>query len=100
MKFLQKITVDKKLCRVSITKNVNKATLNYKKWTAIETPSTNVYFLGYRTLRNGYIDYYGDEGGIVFDCDGTVKAALVIKNRTENPFYVPVETMKALEESK
>jgi len=97
MKFLQKITVNKKLCRVSTTKHINKATLNYKKWTAIETPPTNVYFLGYRTLRNGYIDYYGDEGGVVFKGDGTVKAALVINNRTENPFYVPVETMKPTE---
>jgi len=98
MKFLQKIIVGKKLSRVTITKSVNKAIFNYKKWIAIETPQTYVYFLGYRTLRNGYIDYHGDEGGVVFESDETVKVALVIKNRTENPFYVPVEAMKLVEE--
>jgi len=100
MKFLQKIIVGKKLSRITITKSVNKAIFNYKKWIAIETPPTTVYFLGYRTLRNGYLDYRGYEEGTLFKSDGTVKAALVIKNRIENPFYVPVETMRPVEEIK
>lgn len=49
-------------------------------------------FLGYRNLRNGFTDWYQDEGS-TFTITDNFTAALVSPGPHQNPVYVPVDKL-------
>jgi hypothetical protein len=51
-------------------------------------------FLGTRTLRDGWRDYYPDEG-CTFSPTRHYRVALISPGPNENPLYVPLTAIKA-----
>jgi len=69
-----------------------------KVWENIDcVKEIEVYFLGYRTLKNGHVNYDYDEG-VTFEPDESLRACLVIVNEKENPFYVLEKDLKDVTE--
>jgi len=62
-----------------------------KSWESLKTDRNECIFIGWRTLFNGETD--SDEYGIYFQQGEKVKAALVVNNSRENPFYVFIEDL-------
>ncbi len=86
MKFGDWITFDVTLKRAQ----ENKGDGVYKFWQKIEGGVTPGIFLGYRTLANGYRNYYS-EGGFSFTPKAYLRAALVAFSERHNPVLVPLE---------
>jgi len=109
LKFGQRVTIDQKYSRWwKKRKDPRKLNIlpsgrkyEYKFWKADILPINNKtgksarrgIFLGYRTLRNGFLDRDYQEG-TTFDTHESFKVALVCLSEHENPIYVPLENVK------
>ena len=58
-----------------------------KYWDVVRTEEQEAVFLGFRTLTNGFREWYAEEG-YRFHRGNHFKAALVCSNENRNPFYV------------
>lgn len=113
LKFGQRVIVDSKYSRWwkkcedprELELLPSKRKYEYKYWKEELLPinnktgksARNGIFLGYRTLRNGFVNRYHD--GTTFDALESIKVALVCLSRTENPIYVPIKNMKLLSDN-
>lgn len=61
-------------------------------WKSQRVESREGIFLGYRTLADGHVTNYYDEGTI-FEAEHHFKAALVCLSEREKPVYVPLDAM-------
>lgn len=87
-KFGEQIVFDTKLERI-YGKNPYDSKIN-KFWKYIHMQPTNGIFLGWRTLSNGYVVRYYDEGPD-YDPKEYIKVALVAYSPKRKPIYVPLE---------
>lgn len=103
LKFGDWVWVEFKLFRRSETKIIpfgrgpNNAMImkTIKYWHSAKQPRKKAVFLGFRTLKNGYVDY--DEYGNIFNPLENIKAALVCEGPRKKPFYVLIEDIKTIE---
>jgi hypothetical protein len=80
--FGQVIYVEHKLVRISVPKNWRD-----RKWIAQRTKEKEVHVIGFRSLKNGYVD--GDRtDGFFFIAKENINALLVTENLRTKPFYV------------
>ncbi len=71
--------------------------IEYKKLFAYWIPESikinNGIFLGYRYIKEGYIEYGGGVGNY-FYCTKSTKVALISPDSKRNPIYVPIDNLK------
>lgn len=96
IKFGKRITVSAEYRRHWKRKPRNKVSpvgTDYKYWSILEwKQSRKGIFLGYRHLRDGYVERSYDEGNY-FVMDNQIKVALVCLSPYENPIYVPLNSI-------
>ena len=91
MKLGDKIKVNNKLLRRITTKQRGgrSGQFCYKYWKRYDQKS-NVIFLGWRYLSDGFRCWEGEEGWS-FDSDNRFRAALVCESENLNPYYAIID---------
>jgi hypothetical protein len=56
-----------------------------KEWVEVPFPMTTGFVIGFRTLSNGTIQDWGEDGGIEYRQTGSFKALLVVFDPTRKP---------------
>ena len=92
--FGQPVQFTHKLCRKKRVQRRGNKGLSFNDlnvWMPVECEGSGL-FLGFRTLKNGIVDYDVDDGN-TFRATEQVKAALICSDSRTRPFYVKAESL-------